>query len=260
MLENIIEENESSEYMSIPVTVLGEKDPKLMSREEFETSPELLYHGCSKQIKFENDFDYNSKEYLTNNDGSTTLGFGFYAVDNRDAAKSYSKQRQNDLESKEENIVSVLPYNARMLDFRQEKNSNKNIPVSKEFALEWREYFNEYLNKRSEREGNVGEMFNQFENEYLKYLDRVLDLKDSTLRVLLRTEASLELKSGSAPSPLWSSLFSKFVIENGFDGIIYNEKVEGSDNICTSYVFYNLKKIGTYNSWHKMDSLNQNPT
>jgi len=247
VLEDIGDLNEKE---SIKVVVLGDKDPRLMSKEEFENSSNLLYHGSSKGFKYSSDFDYNNDEYLKENDASTTLGTGFYTVDNIIAAQSYSKQRQNGIESKEENILPVLPFNARMIDFRKEEDLSKNENVPKEFALKWREYFNGYLSKRQEREGNIGKMFNQFENDYSKYLDRVLELKSFSLRVLLMTESSPELRSGSTPSPLWSSLFSKFVIDQGYDGIIYNEKVEGSDTTCASYVFYNTKKIGTYDSWN----------
>lgn len=236
---------------SVKQTVLGDKDPSLMSKEEFEKSEDLLFHGCSKPIEFSQSFDYYSEEYLTNNDGSTTLGFGFYTVDSRSAAGSYSKQRQIGIENTSEHVISVMPYNARMLDFRQEENLNKNIPVPREFALKWKEYFNDYLSKRQQREGNVGKIFDKFENDYSKYLEKVLELDNFSLRVLLKTEASKELKSGSAPSPLWSTLFKDFVINQGYDGVIYNEKVEGSDITSATYVFYNLEKIGTYDSWHK---------
>lgn len=255
MSENIFKEQiPSSSTDFIKETVLGDRDPSLMGKEEFEKSPDLLFHGCSKPIEFNQNFDYYSNGYLTNNDGSTTLGVGFYTVDNRSAAESYSKQRQSRVENPHENILSILPYKARMLDFRQENNLDKNIPVPKEFALKWKEYFNDYLKKRPQREGNVGKIFDKFESDYSNYLDKVLELDSYSLRVLLMTESSKELKSGSAPSPLWSTLFKDFVINQGYDGVIYNEKVEGSDITSPSYVFYNLQKIGTYESWHKISN------
>lgn len=245
-------ENEFEKTETPSVKILGDKDPSLMSREEYDSSTELLFHGSANDFTLKRDYDYFSNEYLTNNDSSTTLGFGFYTVDRQDVAKIYSKQRQV-WKSDNEHTVSILPYNARMLDFRNEKDPTKNIDVPKEFALEWKRYFDDYLSNRKEREGNIGLMLDNFENDYSKYLDRVLELEGFSLRVLLRTQASKELKTGSTPSPLWSNLFREFVIKQGYDGIIYNEKVEGNDQTCASYVFYNLEKIGTYDTWHNKE-------
>ena len=64
---------------AIGVRVLRETDPRTLSREEFDSSADLLFHGSAKPVHISQDFDYGSPEYLQANDGSTTLGFGFYS-------------------------------------------------------------------------------------------------------------------------------------------------------------------------------------
>ena len=38
--------------------ILGKNDPKQMTPEEFDHSPDLLYHGSAKEINFSPDYDY----------------------------------------------------------------------------------------------------------------------------------------------------------------------------------------------------------
>ena len=80
----------------------------------------------------------------------------------------------------------------------------------------------------------------------------MLTLDEIDLRVLLGTAPSKQIKSMNLPSPPWTVLFSDFMLEEGYDGLVYNEGGEGTQGKGgTSYVFYNLKKIGTYESWHE---------
>ncbi len=68
---------------------------------------------------------------------------------------------------------------------------------------------------------------------------------------MLGTAPSKQVKSPNLPSPPWTMLFSEFMLAKGFDGLVYNEGGEGKyGKGGTTYVFYNLKKIGTYESWH----------
>jgi len=236
---------------AVGVRVIGESDPKKMTREEFKQSPDLLFHGTPRPMNFSPEFDYRSQEYLADNDGSTTLGFGFYTIDDKTEATNYSTVRQNRADA-QSIIVSILPYEARLLDLRKKNDLSQNAPITREFALKWQDRFLYYLKTRPPRKGNIGAIFDSLEKEYAQHINSVLTLNEIDLRVLLGTAPSKQIKSMNLPSPPWTMLFSDFMLEEGYDGLIYNEGGEGiKRNGGTSYVFYNLKKIGTYESWHK---------
>jgi len=79
-------------------------------------------------MRFSPEYDYRSQGYLTDNDGSTTLGFGFYAIDNRTEASNYSVVRQARAEA-EPIVTSILPHKARILDLRKKNELAKNAPI-----------------------------------------------------------------------------------------------------------------------------------
>lgn len=70
--------------------VIGREDPRTMSQEAFSSSGELLFHGSANPLAFQHEFDYRSEAYHQENDGSKTLGYGFYATDSREDAEHYS--------------------------------------------------------------------------------------------------------------------------------------------------------------------------
>ena len=226
-----------------------------MTREQFEQSPDLLFHGTPREMRFSPEFDYRSQGYLTDNDGSTTLGFGFYAADNQAEASNYSIVRQGRADV-QPIVASILPHKARVLDLRRKDELAKNAPIHRELALKWKERFLRYLQTRPPREGNIGAILDSSDQEYAHYLDRVLALDEIDVRVLLETAPSKQVKSRNLPSLPWIMLFSDFMLEEGFDGLIYNEGGEGTQGKGgASYVFYNLKKIGTYYSWHEDEKI-----
>jgi len=240
---------------AIGTRILGTKDPGLMSVEEFDNSPEILFHGSARPFKFSKNIDYQSQDYLDSTDGSMTLGFGLYATDERNAALNYSVVRQNNAHSQ---IIAtpLLPFNARVLDMRRKDDITKNAPVSREFAEKWRTRFLSYLKNRKPREENLGKMIDGLEVEYADYLNRVLNSGDLDLRVLLQTGPSPILHSSSYPAPPWALLFPVFMREEGYDGLVYVEGGEGErKSFSPSFVFYNLEKIGTYESWNKGKSI-----
>lgn len=229
--------------------IIGLADPRLMRREEFESSLELLFHGSMVPISFSSEYDYHSEEYANDHEGSTTLGFGFYSTDDKNEAIKYSLARQN-ISGVDPIVISILPYQAKMLDLRQKNDTRKNGDTPRELALRWRDCFNVYLNEKLLHKEVFGVIFQSLEKRYSKYLDDVLNLEHIDLRVLLGTAPSHEVSSINFPSPPWTMLFSKFMIECGYDGVIYNEGGEGLEfSGGSSYVFYNLKKIGNYESW-----------
>ena len=249
--EHTIVPPERPKQEAVGIRVLGESDPRVMTREQFEQSPDLLFHGTPRPMHFSPEFDYRSQEYLANNDGSTTLGFGFYAIDSKSEASNYSVVRQSHAEAQPV-VASILPHEARVLDLRRKDELAKNAPIPRELATKWRDRFLRHLQTRPPREGNIGAIFDSLEQEYAQHINRVLGLDEIDLRVLLGTAPSKQVKSMNLPSPPWTVLFSDFMLEEGYDGLVYNEGGEGIQGKGgTSYVFYNLKKIGTYESWHK---------
>lgn len=238
---------------AIGIRILGESDPKLLTREEFETSSDLLFHGTACPVSFSPEYNYRSQEYITNNDGSTTLGFGFYSTDDKQEASAYSIARQN-VSDVEPIVISILPYQANVLDLRQKNDPRKNASIPKELAQKWKVSFLNHLKIRPLRKGNIGAILDSVEYKYVEYLNSVLKLDEIDLRVLLGTAPSgtKQIETLNYPSPPWTILFSDFMITQGYDGLVYNEGGEGLKfNGGASYVFYNLKKIGTYESWNK---------
>ena len=70
------------------------------------------------------------------------------------------------------------------------------------------------------------------------------------LRVMLETAPDPNLRSRYLPSPPWMKMFSNFMQQEGYDGIVYIEGGEGAKRQNSqSYVFYNLERVGTYDSW-----------
>lgn len=244
---------EKATVEAVGVRVLGVSDPRLLTREEFEKSPDLLFHGTHRVMQFSSEHDYQSDDYLAECDSSATLGFGFYTTDNRAEASNYSVVRQQTGTEAEPIVVSILPHEARVLDLRRKDVLTENASVPREIAMKWKNLFLRYLHIRPPREGNLGAKLNSLEQEYAQYLDKVLALDEIDLRVLLGTRPSKQAGNMNLHSPPWgASLFPNFLQEEGFDGLVYNEGGEGlSGKGGASFVFFNLKKIGTYESWHK---------
>lgn len=236
------------ERVPVGERVLGLTDPRRMTREEFGQSPDLLFHGSAMPLEFQDAFDYRSESYIRENDGSTTLGFGLYTTDSRSDAEEYSRVRQaGQLTAK--NVSHILPSQARVLDLRWQADKTRNAPFPRELAEAWRTAFMEYFKTRKPRDGNIGAILDSSEIQYAQFLERALQAKAVDLRVLLETASDPILKSRNLPSPYWSYLFSDFMIKQGYDGLVYNEGGEGWGTGATSYVFYNLKKVGTFESW-----------
>ena len=63
--------------------VIGKVDPSIITREQFENSPELLYHGTGESA-----FSFR-RDTVFENPVSATIGEGFYTTDNRTDAEAY---------------------------------------------------------------------------------------------------------------------------------------------------------------------------
>jgi len=233
---------------AVGVRIIGEVDPRTITREVFEKSPELLFHGSRKPINFSPEFNYGSKEYLTAS-SSATLGLGFYAIADRNEAINYSNVRPSLSGSVQRDVAHILPYKARMLDLRRKNKLNENAPVPRELVIKWRERFLADLKTKTRTESTesmLEEFQDEWENEYTEFLNQIVTKnREVDLRTLLDTVRY--------PSPSWTALFSDFMREEGYDGVVYNEGGERKEGRGgASYVFYNLSKIGTYENWNKL--------
>ncbi len=230
--------------------ILGDCDPRGMSREEFETNPNLVFHGSQKPFDFHSEFDYRAEDHIRENDGSTTIGVGFYTTNMIAEAENYSHRRQNE-KTEKLHISSLLPFQARVLDLRWKDDKARNAAVPMDLVNAWHTFYSDYIKNKKPREGRLGQIFDSSEMKYADYLDRAVKLKAIDLRVLLETAPSKELESRFIPSPYWTLLFSDFMLTQGYDGLTYNEGGEGWEAKGSNTVFFNLKKIGTYKSWQE---------
>jgi hypothetical protein len=152
-METRAESSEIKEYKSniIGEVILGDRDPRNMTLEEFKNSPFAVFHGYNKSyFNYSPNYDYDSDEYLENTDGSATLGQGLYLTDSLVEAEKYSKMRISGsfLDSEVTPSVEVfVPFKARMLDLRMKENQAENGYVPKKFAEAWRQYYNSFYRR-----------------------------------------------------------------------------------------------------------------
>jgi len=265
--------------------ILGNIDPRTMTEEEFNSSPDALFHGFnSNYFKYTPVYDYDSEEYFENTDGSATLGQGLYVTDSRAEAEKYSKMRKSrkigEQGSKIEASVEVfVPYKAKMLDLRMDLDPSENGHFPKQLAEVWKKYYESYYahilkiiessNKKDGKEIIPDSIFSTYVfyykagifEKYKNLIDEVIESDRLDLRYLLGTAGNDSFKNniGSAfHSPPWITLFSSFIKKAGFDGLIYIESGDDDHFERTpSFVFYNLDRVGNYQSWksgkHKVE-------
>lgn len=244
--------------------ILGLVDPKMLNREQFNQSPDILFHGAGSDFIFSRNFVYEHFD----NPGSHTIGAGFYTTDRRIEAEKYSKARRR--RGEKTNVLELLPYKARMLDLRTKDNSkiNAHVPpdffqkyvkfIDQEFKAQWANYNpqedvnfintcardGDFVEERAKRVKKLNS--NQRDERYKSILK---NLKQGEEPIYLRQMLSLE--GSRRYSEYAAHTFSKFMKQDGFDGIIY---IEGGDikeqQNPVSFVFFNLDKIGTYDTWH----------
>jgi len=262
--------------------ILGEKNPAELSKEEFENSPDILYHGASSKFEFSRTYDYSG---ISN---SHTIGKAFYATDSKAEAEVFSKARYRKDGSDGLVVVKVLPYRARMLDFRDIENKSSNAPVPKDLFngyVKWLEgKFNEqykdynpdideiFLSEHPQpREFMVIPLGRVVDEESRRNKDPYYDQRKisrkrielhlrfkqyiSRLKNLSPNNTDLRIMLSSTGDPVNSEYsadkFPAFMREIGYDGVIYIEGGDHPDNHNpVSYAFYNLDKIGDYDTWH----------
>lgn len=259
-----------AEIKSPPVpiadVIIGKVDPRTLSREKFDKSPELLFHGTGERnFIFRRDLDYGSFDRPV----SATIGEGFYCTDNRRDAEIFSQVRQVSDEA-EPFVINLLPHQARMLDLRSTVDPKRNAPVPIELFNAWRAYYKGYVDSLyppsynpqedidlinstnatsggEERIKRVNRFW--FYNTNQNYLRILEDLSSKNEPIELRQ--MLSVLGQSSASEFAATKFRDFMLAQGYDGLIYIEGGDRSDQRNpTSYVFYNLEKIGAFETWH----------
>lgn len=211
-------EAKDKEELAIPYgkRIVGIDNPQNMTEEEFSLSSEILFHGSKDPVNYDHNYHYDSDFYMTQ-DGSLTLGTGFYTTPDKIQAENYSYVRG--AEGKILHVISLLPNKAVMLDLREKDSLKENAPLPKEIFDGWRERFVRYY---KDQDKNLLPWYeSQFLNEYLKHLDAMSQFSNIDLRSMLWTSSDKRLHDGFYPSPPWVELFSQFMREIGYDGVIY---------------------------------------
>ncbi len=226
--------------------IIGDIDPRTLTKEAFLQSPDLLWHGSGAEFVYNPNFDVHNKP----DEGvSNTVGYGFYATDSRDEAELFSSYRLKG-ENKPAIVIPLLPYQAKMFDFRANSNNGLNAPVPPNIIRDYIAYFRERLRKFSENAAPDSGVHKSIQNIWSEYLDRIRKFYDAKTPINLR---NMLARAGSGRIEVFddaASIFTDFMTSQGYDGAIY---IEGGDDPRqkepTSFVFYNLDKIGTYETW-----------
>lgn len=236
-------ENNTGENEPIGERILGSKDPRLLTPEEFNSSPDLLFHGALSP------FEFQRKIILGPN--SQTIGAGFYVTDDRENAELYSKTRKKF--QGEPYVMVVLPYHAKVLDMRTKSNSKMNAPVTAQFLIEYRDFIarqiqiefpegwtNPTPGKKNDRYRNLTDSRSTL-NRFLYFNKGPISLREM-----------ISYNGNPRASEALAGDFTRFMIQKGYDGLVYNEGGDTFGQETTSYVFYNLEKIGTFDTWHQI--------
>lgn len=247
----------------IGMRMIGAVDPRRLSHQEFQNAPDRLYHASRKAFELDPYLDYSeTKNYAdtTLGGGGLTLGAGLYTAQDRALVEDYLLVRSDGRGV----IDTLLPYRANMLDLRDKQYPDLNGDVPKPLVDEWTELIRAKLNRIYQRQteqkaatGMEKLMIKRWER-YMARLVKIQDLgKTYELRTILATgdtdEARAELPEITATvAPPWITLWTKFMLHKGIDGIFYHEGGEGKNvEQGVTVVFYNPEKVGTYSSWHR---------
>lgn len=232
--------------------VLGLKDPRVMSKEEFNLSSDLLYHGAAKDFIYSPAGEFDPEE--TGGDGTHDYGEGFYMTDNSGQASNYSIVRAAQLLERPI-VYSFMPFQAKMLDVRSTDDPSGNGKLPRNFVEDWLRYLENFVNNKDN--------FSRY-NEFLKdtlrggindyFLNRVKKAVEENKSINIRggnniDNAGIFQREGNG---LISHIFKDFMLSKGYDGMIYREGGEGeAREPLTGYVFYNPRVVDTFEGWQK---------
>lgn len=266
-MERVLEQSMAERPYRKPVgmRVIGHQDPRRLTFRDFCLSPDRVYHAARTAFELDPFLDYDATsvfETTVVGDGGMTLGAGLYTTPDEREAQNYLLKRGGGHEGSR--LYTLVPYRARVLDLREASDPENNGHVPGELVKEWTQLVEgaykrlQHKLRQQEKLSFGDEMDLDWWQQYLARLN-VIQQNGRTynLRTILGTGDTAEAKRElppmvSAAAPPWITLWTRFMLYKGIDGVIYHEgsEVEAGKN-SANVVFYNLAKVGTYASWHR---------
>lgn len=149
--------------------------------------------------------------------------------------------------------MRFLPYQAKVFDMRSSQDIRINAPVPRNLFEKYRQFIIDHYkstfpeNKPTQNTPDYN-YFNKLSahKSFLNtsFFDQTGKLDYLDLRVMLGND-------GTQDSEFSAYLFTSFMLSIGYDGLICNETTDQTSKESPSYVFYNPKKIGTFETWHQ---------
>lgn len=243
--------------------MIGERDPRSLTLTEFMRSPDRLYHASRATFEHDHFFDYGDTRNYSGTSlgaGGLTLGAGLYSAQDRALVEDYLLVRSDGRGT----IATLLPYRANMLDLRDAQDPEVNGDVPKALVDEWTGLVQAKLNRVRQHvaeQKQATTMDKLALKAWERYMTRLMKIQETgktyDLRTILATGDAYEVRGElpevtMAAAPRWGSLWTKFMLHKGIDGIFYHEGGEGKNvEHGVTVVFYNPEKVGTYSSWHR---------
>lgn len=250
MSEGTAETAEQGLGKIIGETIVGQIDPRSLTQSQFEASDNLLFHGGGVEFTYSSSGDFDSSLSADNN--AADFGAGFYTTDNKQQAINYSKVRSR-ITRQTPVVYSFLPFKAKLLDVRDSTDPGYNGALPKEFVEKWITYLENYL-----KDDKNFQHYNGFQKEVVQqgistqFLERLrLDLQQNKI-IKIRGDNLHPGIFNTHNNGLIDTQFRDFMLEQGYDGMIYREKGEGEHGEpLTGYVFYNYQSVDTWSGWQK---------
>lgn len=234
----------TTHLLPIGERTIGTADPKTLSEESFNQSSELLYHAAAKPFAFSQDVDYTTfiGPY------SATVGSGLYTTDDLAAVQKYIEVRKIS-QGAEPVLMRFHPYEARIYDMRAQGNESINAPVPRSIFEDYRQFVINYYKSKfpngAPAYGTPNWNLHDSLREHKSYLNQLFfgEPKDIDLREMLSSNGQ------PGDSEKGALTFTQYMLDKGYDGLVYNEGGDGWTESAPSYVFYNPKKVGTFETW-----------
>ena len=223
--------------------IIGSTDPRGLTRKGFLQSPDLLFHGAAREFDFNPQFSFSDDHYMTDH----TIGIGFYTTNDSEVAEDYSQIRQRGDDRPA--VIPVLPYAARMYDFRAVEDPENNGLMPSDMIRDFSDYYRKWMKENFPQAEKISGMNQRRYNICLEFAMNLEALSDKNTPYDLRGVLDPE-HLGHNPRVPMVGAFTRFMRGKGFDGIIYLEGGEYQHHKnAASFVFFNLDKVGTYDSW-----------
>lgn len=242
------EQTEKKIPAPIGEVILGSVDPRTLTKEQFLSSPDLLTHIASGEVKFDPNFDYET----TRRPYDSSAGAGFYTTNKREQSDRYAIDRARDDDNNKFTRIDVLPYKARMFDFRSSENINRNSGVPFEIFKRYLEIVKEDFANTPEHVKRWGTYIKKENhvNSLTRYLEK--SEKEGYIPLDLREMMGRGFSDPAYNSSANGHLMRRCMLSLVYDGLIYGE---GGDNIdmgnAPSYLFFKLDNIGDYDTWQE---------